>query len=167
MKNKMYNSWCLKPRSIVFKALLLWPVQCRLCYSQSGGTSQDTTQSVMWERRRFFVWVYESTWSASVCPHCQNIFISVQEAAVLSSWDTVKVCWSRVCTFQVLLCMICFRHEVACAGFQKVHRWFLCVCVCITVLSLRTWLSAVLTGGCFERCCMTPGPCCFCRGERS
>lgn len=109
---------------------------------------------------------YSKTPSIQVQSRGRGLMLNLWRTAV-TQW----VCLSGVCSSQVLLCFICFRFGFMCAGFQKVHQWsvraqsvcvYVCVCVCVsTVLSPQTWPSAVLTGGCFWRCHMTPEPCCF------
>lgn len=80
----------------------------------------DTTQSVM--NRGIFYYYY----SPGNKQNNDHVVSSSTPSKYFNfspgSWcDGAKVCQSGVCTFQVLLCVICFKREV--------HRWFVCVCV--------------------------------------
>lgn len=76
-----------------------------------------------------------------------------------SSRDIAEKVWDKPVLLDVL------QTWVPVYGFLKGPSVICGVWFVSTVLNLQAWLSAVSTGGCFEHCHMTPGPCCSCESQ--
>lgn len=107
------------------------------------------------------LWLYEHTWSASVTLHLNSIFCEIFQSRQWCVDEHSKMHHSLFFSSATLLdllpnissCVLVSRRSISGS------------CMSLCVLSLQTWFSAVLFGGCFERCHMTPRPCCFCEWQ--